>query len=69
MCSPDYEWRYYDGRCYYFSGVDPEISADTFHGARAWCIQNGGDLVSIHDEDTQRFINGQVNVVYIRLSK
>lgn len=60
-CLPDDDsWKFYDDRCYYFSGIDSEPEATSWYNAQGWCNQNGGHLVSVHDPDTQAFITGQV---------
>ena len=60
-CYPDHWWvPYVNNECYYFSGVESSPQALTWHEARRWCLENGADLVSIHDSTTQRFIEGQV---------
>ena len=59
-CLPDDEsWKFYENRCYYFS--TDEL---TWWNAQAYCNQNGGHLVSIHDGDTNNFIKGQVSFFY-----
>ena len=60
-CSPDDDrWKFYQGRCYYFSGLDIETDATSWYSSQNWCNANGGHLVSIHDPDVQAFIEGQV---------
>ena len=55
-CSPDNDdWKFFEDRCYYFS---PDSM--TWWNAEGHCKENGGYLVSIHDENTNNFIKGQV---------
>ena len=55
-CEPDDDsWKFYRDRCYYF-GTEER----TWWNALTFCTENGGYLVSIHDEDANNFIKGQV---------
>ena len=67
-CAPDGDsWKFYGDRCYFFSGIEPEPEAASWYSAQSWCNDNGGHLVSIHDEDMQAFIIGQVCLVVLFL--
>ncbi|XP_077862270.1 macrophage mannose receptor 1-like [Saccoglossus kowalevskii] len=58
VCHSSLDWYLYDESCYYFS--DPSDSINGRQGwsdARSYCYFNGGDLVSIHSVDEQRFIH------------
>ena len=55
-CLPDDDsWKFFEDRCYFIS--DDEL---TWWNAQIFCNQNGGHLVSIHNEYTNNFIKGQV---------
>ena len=62
-CSPDDDnWKSFNGKCYYFSGtaVEGDPGSRTFRDAQAWCNENGANLASVHDQDVNDFIQGQV---------
>jgi hypothetical protein len=63
-CYPDgNRWKLYEGRCYFFSGTSSspdDPPAATWWDAEHWCKTNGGHLASIHDENTNAFLAGQV---------
>ncbi|XP_053154364.1 hepatic lectin-like [Hemicordylus capensis] len=48
------EWEYFDGQCYYFS-----VETVTWQRARSQCQAKNSDLVVIHDEAEQNFIQSR----------
>ena len=43
-------WTAYNGNCYYIND-----DAMSWHAARGWCLENGGDLASILTAEEQNF--------------
>ncbi|CAH1775812.1 unnamed protein product [Owenia fusiformis] len=63
-CAPDNDnWKYYDGNCYFISDTvhDERLS---WHESESRCQENGGHLLSIHSEQEERFIIGQLEIDY-----
>ncbi|XP_053154394.1 hepatic lectin-like isoform X2 [Hemicordylus capensis] len=52
--SRSWEWEYFDGRCYYFS-----VEKATWHMARSQCQAKNSDLVVIHHDAEQNFLQYQ----------
>ncbi|XP_067107531.1 macrophage mannose receptor 1 [Osmerus mordax] len=55
-CAP--EWVQFNGKCYQFN---MESNKKTWHDARDYCINHGGNLASILSEKEQAFITTQMN--------
>ena len=54
-------WRSHGSDEFYVSQVAEEIEY-TWHQAREWCMNNGGDLASIHSAEEHAFITDWVNI-------
>ena len=55
------EWRSHGSDEFYVSQVAEEIEY-TWHQAREWCMNNGGDLVSIHSAEEHAFITNWASI-------
>ena len=51
----DNGWLTYDEHCYFMSN-DASLLDFNWHQARDYCLQEGGELASIHSQEEQDFI-------------
>lgn len=53
-------WLPYGGACYFVSS-SPELTSSNWFQARRYCLQQGGELASVHSDNERKFIIGLVN--------
>ena len=58
--APPGQWISGPGGSQYYFAVESDKVDKGWHSARAWCMQNGGDLASIEDETEKTWIATQV---------
>ncbi|XP_064595387.1 macrophage mannose receptor 1-like isoform X2 [Liolophura sinensis] len=49
-------WSFFKGNCYYVSK-----GRRSFYDSRTFCVQNGGELVSIHDHDESDYVISKIS--------
>ena len=61
------DWLFYGGFCFYFTKEYGQPSKLNWFAARQWCHSNGGDLASVHDDDTNDFLTNIVSRLLVIL--
>ncbi|KAL5011088.1 hypothetical protein ScPMuIL_013393 [Solemya velum] len=54
------DWKFYNGYCYYVSDGYGAESQMSWYDAREYCLQHGGDLLSLHSQMEDNFITSQI---------
>ncbi|XP_013387112.2 macrophage mannose receptor 1-like [Lingula anatina] len=63
QCGSDEKWRAHKDHCYFLSS-GYGVWDKTWHDARKYCMQNGGNLASVHDLDENNFLMGETSKWY-----
>jgi hypothetical protein len=58
----DLNWVQYQDKCYY-SSTNIESEFRSWQDAERFCNQNGGFLVSIHNQNENRFLSAKVKIL------
>lgn len=58
-CQESEGWVEYDDRCYYIT-QNVEEADFTWYEAQNWCMENGGDLISIHTYEETELVYSMV---------